>query len=420
MTTYYIDPSLPANGDGSYLNPFNSWGWVTFASGNIYLQKTDTTYHGKLTISVIDVLIGAYGDGSLPKINGAGYDRCVNIVTGGESVVLQYLELYGPNSGITRRCISFVGDNHVFEYLDIHDPIATTTDVDAIAGVGNGITIKNSIIYSIPSDGIWIQGKNTTIIDNDISNVATDGRLSGDCIQLYGDSTLGCGGSYIARNRIDHTSAACKQGILVQDISTGVGCIIEDNTITGPSSSNYTNVLIEIPGAIVRRNRISGGGYGVIAQSVSGRGHYCMVNSNIITGGLVAGICQKADTQGIKSVNNTVVECDFGILIESRDAPVVNNILYDCNVGIKMYSGLGEDYNCYFANDADKVSSVGSAFGINSIAADPKLTTDYKTKQNSPCKSAGLNTDVLDFNGHIYGTPPTIGATEVGRFVLLT
>ena len=93
MTTYYINPSLSADGSGTLLDPWNTLNHVaiggsdTFSGGglgaekdnggDIILIKTDTEIRETLDIQyALNFRIGTYGDGEFPIINGS------DIVTG--------------------------------------------------------------------------------------------------------------------------------------------------------------------------------------------------------------------------------------------------------------------------------------------------------------------------------------------------
>ena len=93
MTTYYINPSLSADGSGTLLDPWNTLSHIaiggsnTFSGGglgaekdnggDIILIKTDTEIRETLDIQyALNFRIGVYGDGEFPIINGS------DIVTG--------------------------------------------------------------------------------------------------------------------------------------------------------------------------------------------------------------------------------------------------------------------------------------------------------------------------------------------------
>jgi hypothetical protein len=72
----YVDPSAAAPGNGSRESPYNAWSRVAFAPGTDYLQKRGTVARESVTISVSGaadspILLGAYGDGAPPVIQGS-------------------------------------------------------------------------------------------------------------------------------------------------------------------------------------------------------------------------------------------------------------------------------------------------------------------------------------------------------------
>lgn len=73
MATRYIDPSATVNGDGTLLNPFNSWSAVTWVSGDTYLQKAGTVAHEQVSVGIsgtasAHVNISRYGSGPNPIV----------------------------------------------------------------------------------------------------------------------------------------------------------------------------------------------------------------------------------------------------------------------------------------------------------------------------------------------------------------
>jgi len=81
MATFYIDPTLSTNGDGSSGTPFNAWASVTWSAGSSYLQKAGTSSAETITPSASGtalsrITIGRYGIGSNPKV-GIGQTRGV-------------------------------------------------------------------------------------------------------------------------------------------------------------------------------------------------------------------------------------------------------------------------------------------------------------------------------------------------------
>lgn len=418
MSTIYIDPSAAVDGAGSEVSPYNTWAGKTLSSDNTYAQKRGTTYAGKLSVTNARVTLTSYGTGAKPKINAAGFDRCIAIgsVAG---IVVDGFDLYGADTGTTRRGISYAGSGHTIRNCDIHDLVATTSDVDGIAGVGDGVLIENNNIYNIPSDGIWVQGR-TTIRNNRVVNVATDGRLTGDCIQVFGDVTTGCGGSVIEYNYLDHSSVACKQGILVQDTGTGSGCRIRGNIVLGPVDVNWAPILVQVPNTLVIGNRTYGGAFGIIAEGDRtggfGSGANCFVAGNVVEGTQNTGVFQATTCTGMQILNNTIVDCPNGIYADTDTTLVAkNNIITGCTVGVLHENGATENYNCFYDNATNKSSLGGGAvsLGAQSITTNPLLDANYRIGPTSPCYGTGTYiAGVRDFSGRKLKRTPDIGAKQ--------
>ncbi len=415
---FYVDPSASTDGDGSLATPYNTWSGKTLTANTTWAQKCGTTYAGKLTVTNAGVSLVTYGTGGKPKVNASGFDRCIAIgnVVG---VTIDGYELTGVDTGATRRAISYTGSGHRILNCKIHDLTATTSDVDGIAGVGDDVLISDNDIYNIPSDGIWVQGR-TTIRRNRIWNVATDGRLTGDCIQVFGDVTTGCGGSVIEYNYLDHTSVACKQGIIVQDTGTGSGCRIIGNTILGPADANFSPILVQVPHASVIGNRTEGGAFGIIAEGGRtggyGSGANCFVSGNVVEGAQNTGVFQATTCTGMQILNNTIVDCPNGIYADTDTTLVAkNNIITGCTVGMSQENGATENYNCFYGNTTNKSTLGGGAvsLGAQSITSDPLLDASYRIGTDSPCYGAGTYiAGARDFSGRKLKRSPDIGAHQ--------
>lgn len=78
VTTYYVDPTVSAGGDGSIGTPFNTWAAldtaVTAAAGDIYLQKSGTTARENIVSAVVganNIRLSTYGGSDYATITGA-------------------------------------------------------------------------------------------------------------------------------------------------------------------------------------------------------------------------------------------------------------------------------------------------------------------------------------------------------------
>lgn len=94
MATIYIDPSASTNGNGSFATPYNTWASVTWTTSNSYLQKAGTKWtaptrttgsrQNGITVNAggtatAPLIIGSYGEGAKPIIDGNGRHFAVYI-----------------------------------------------------------------------------------------------------------------------------------------------------------------------------------------------------------------------------------------------------------------------------------------------------------------------------------------------------
>ena len=71
----YIDPGAAVGGDGSRDHPFDSWKFGPIQAGTTYLQRAGTSYAGNVYVdrqasAAAPIVLGAYGDGAAPIIDG--------------------------------------------------------------------------------------------------------------------------------------------------------------------------------------------------------------------------------------------------------------------------------------------------------------------------------------------------------------
>lgn len=426
MATIYIDPSAAVNGTGTLASPFNTWASVSWVAGNAYLQKADTEWNGKVAVSTggsgedSRVTLGAYGSGNKPRINGAGFDRCIAVAFGQHYVTIQDLELFGPDTG-TRRCVSIGSTNAAVsnfctvQRCKVHHPVASASaDSNGISGFGSNVLIQDNEIYGIPTDGIWFSGPNAQVLRNKIYDVGLDGRLAGDCIQIYGDATLGCGNAQVKGNYCDHRVGSFKQCIIVQDQGTGTGGEVSGNTCLMADYDGVTNnnaIFTEVTGILVRKNKIIGGRYGVFLNK---GGSFAIAN---LIQNADYGVSQTPSATGGVINNNTIASCKFGIYADTDvTVQAKNNLLYRCGVGVSMETGAGEGNNCYYGNTTDRALLGGASSWGTSLFVDPLLSAAYRPLAGSPLISAGIFTEVTqDKNSSTFWTTPTIGAYEYVR-----
>jgi hypothetical protein len=433
MATYIVNPTAASNGTGSLVDPKNTYTGITTSPGDTILQVAGTTWNGRYTVSTggssesTRVTLGVCEpqtgvqilDGSRrAAINAAGQDRGIAVAAGQHYVTIWGLEVYGPDTG-NRRCISFGSSSSnvcnfvTIKHCDLHDPVATSNDSNAIWGAGSDTVIENNIIHDIATDAVWLQGFRARVDSNWIWNVGTDGRQAGDCVQIFGDSTLGSAGAIVRNNYLDHSNGSFKQCIIVQTSGSDVGAVIAGNVclMADYDGNDNNNIFVDIGNARVVGNVIRGGRYGVFVDANNAR----------IMGNVVYrpdyGIVQGSALTGARVYLNTVLECGVYGLYADEDTSfnAQNNIIANCAIGIGHENGATEDYNCFFGNGTNKVSLGGGAvsLGANDITSDPLLTSDYRLTESSPCRGEGV---YIPEARHFGGTRLSVVAPDIGAY----
>ena len=218
--TFYIDCSAPTNGNGSQSNPWNNLTTVnnnSFAAGASILFKRGTTCSGQLAPQGSGTngspnLIGAYGSGSLPIINGGTNDSTIRLynqeyweienleVVGGKtfgilvdgdgSTILDHFrvtdtvvrDVYGGNMNVKSTGLVVFGFDFGQQFNDVTIDGVTAYNSDMWAGIivsGKGykwqptrstnITIRNSIVHDVYGDGIIVFSSNDVLIENNVA-----------------------------------------------------------------------------------------------------------------------------------------------------------------------------------------------------------------------------------------------------------
>ena len=198
--TYFIDPSVATNGDGSRTSPYKSWSNVTFTAGKNYLQKrgTEDTITARVSINNLDnIIIGAYGNNfDRPKIKGWNLTGSSNGAMGlsGNNNIIRDLDIDAKLS--TSGIYSGGGNNNQIDNCRIQNSEWGLRTMNA----ATGFKILNSEIAYTGDDGHYSQNRNSLeIAFNYIHNVnqhwnensywyagKTEALAAGDGIQLNG------------------------------------------------------------------------------------------------------------------------------------------------------------------------------------------------------------------------------------------
>ncbi len=154
--TYFIDPSVATNGNGSKESPYKNWSNVTMASNRNYLQKrgTEATVSARVNINNLNnVTIGAYGSSDTrPKIIG--------------------WNINGSSNG----AMGLSGNNNTIRDLDI-DARQSTSGI--YIGASTNATIDNCRIQNSEwAIRTMVSGDGTKIINSEIAYTGDDGHYN--------------------------------------------------------------------------------------------------------------------------------------------------------------------------------------------------------------------------------------------------
>lgn len=417
MATIYVNPTASGTGSGTIGDPYSSWASVTWVAGNTYLQASGTTYSGVILVNVTGtqaapIIVGSYdastglrttGGSGRARINGDNTRLTVRSGGAVHWVTFDNLEIFGTTGTSGQNGIaiylgsseSSVSNDCTVSNCWIHDVtglLSPGTDSDGIMAFGSRNKIVNNIIEDISCDGIWGQGNNFYIMGNTIRRVSVE-NTRGDCVQLYGTTTLRNDGAYVAFNDLDHNNKESKQCIISGDATYSSNALIEYNVCrmaTYAGSIATSCIMAEGPNSIVRGNVCQGGYLGVYLTSSNS-----VACGNVVTGA-VLGIQQGPSATGGKIYNNVVSECSGSGIYSETDTTVAvkNNIVTRCDRGVSLAGGAAEDYNCFDGNSSDRwlLSGVAS-WGANDLFINPMnyMSDDFRLRYDvtSPLMNGG-------------------------------
>ena len=347
----------------------------------------------------------------------------------------------------------------------------------------SGIIIDNSVSYN-NNYGIVLFNYSTSLVHgNEVLFTGTYPLLPGICYSMlinnnFNDGTfvtidsnvvsyssnagiavMNSYKSIITNNKVDHTNISRLDGGGIYIANTN-NSTLSGNVLTGGTGAGIylddwsANNLIEL-------NTVKGGLYGVELSNGSKNN---VISRNVLTGPFTAawepgvvmlsnsltnnicyniidgfdksahGIVSDAYTNNLNNVyNNLIMNCNVGLKDHANTSyaynNVENNIFYNNTSHINTWSSniVAVDYNLYFGTGnwswegAPVVTfslwKEASSFDANSLNADPIFTspTDFHLKLGSPAIGAGIGVEMtVDFDGNIPNDPPSIGAYDYG------
>ncbi len=198
----YVDPTAGVGGKGTIASPYNSWSQVSFAAGNVYLQKAGTVYQGSVQVTIAatksaPIVLSAYGTGAAPiiqgsvNLDGASFVRVAGFTIKGAATAGVILQNGASNNEIGNNAISGSGmgiwiGNGAGGSNSIHNNVISGNSSFGIAvsqianAVGSETTISNNLIIGNGSHGIELNGNDFIVSRNVVSdNGLLDSGASG-------------------------------------------------------------------------------------------------------------------------------------------------------------------------------------------------------------------------------------------------
>lgn len=205
--TFYVDPSAPEIGDGSFERPFQGWVGVSIKGGNTYLQRRGTTFTGTVGVltygaSGLKIRLGSYGEGPPPVIDGEillqttghiiiedfevrdSIGSGVQILTGCHHVELRRVRVYHCAGGVA--IADDAGGSNLIEECTIYENDATGIAImGGNTGPGSETIIRNNTIYRNGLHGVQIKGNYYILEGNEIHNNGLGGIPGTSAVHLY-------------------------------------------------------------------------------------------------------------------------------------------------------------------------------------------------------------------------------------------
>lgn len=398
----FIDPSATAPGSGqSPSDPMNSWDNVALQSGKAYLQKCGTeAILEKRLVTPSNILLGAYGKGSRPRIQVTERlegDRAA-IEAGSTQVTIRDLHIEAPSLSSVIK----LGASQTIVYN-----CELAYSHWGMRGYGDHYTIHHNIIREIRDDGLFLQNASEIELGwNYIFRVNTNWKdpytpqtiAGGDSVQLER-----CHNVSIHNNVFDRTSSGNKF-CLISNNGTG-RIVIENNFIAGPRADGDGGASVYFgpgqSGFVVKNNHIERSVHALYSH-----------------------------VEGLVVANNIFTDCGGGIWNGTENNTIEHNTFHNIHATLVKDGGIMR--NNIFDNRHDGTNTISriqgmthnlftrESFGDSSnFVGDPAFVNagrgNFRLQQESAAIDRGQPTDLhtdADGNTRIRGDAPDVGAYE--------
>jgi parallel beta-helix repeat protein len=371
MTTYYIDPSAAVNGSGTAASPFNSWGSVTWAAGNTYLQKRNTTYIGTVTV-------GASGTSATAQIWLGSYYNS----DGSDDTTQPLPKIVASGNGISVTFRNWVN----VQNLDVTSTGASTSGI-ALAAT-NDCTVKNNNVTAV-ANGIQVSAASFSAANRASRRNLVDSNTITQTGTTAGNAAININGQY----------GATDQGVYdVQYLTVTNNVITQANYGIYGVSGGATAASSEINHIYI--------GYNTISNCRSAGGIYITPAANQAANFSTA----NAQCRDIQVVGNKITNCQNTCMsITSIGGFAAYNVCRDANT---QYSGttgnmqfIVQGYSIY-----NNVSFNASTSGADGVGIFLDINTAFTEK-----KTGSSQVDI--YSNQVYGCHGSSSNSTLGNYV---
>ena len=314
-TVIYIDPTAAAGGNGSSTNPYKNWSFA-LQPGVTYLQRAGTTFTGVIQVNTVasaaaPTLIGAYGTGSAPVINGSvdfsgasdvefggfqmtnGGGASIIIQLGSSNILVANNVVVGSKEGIwignNAGSGNSVQDNTVIGSAGAGILIDSTS-----SGAADETQISNNVVVGSGADGIEVSSNYVMITDNTVAYSGLTTPATSGIHVFTSSATQGTGDhNTIAGNVVGYSQDHTMQdgnGILL-DQWTGNN-VVSDNFALGNDGAGialYDSSANFISDNVTGADGVnSGGSHSILAELIVNES-LGLTKGNVITGNTFLG-----------------------------------------------------------------------------------------------------------------------------------
>ncbi|MGJ7918797.1 right-handed parallel beta-helix repeat-containing protein [Massilia sp. LXY-6] len=334
MATYYIDPSAssPGPGNGTLASPFKAWTSVTWAPGNIYLQKRGTSYRGVFQLSASGTASQRITIGAYYRANGSddpSRPKPIIVLPGAPTT---------PANGASIAVFNQERDFVTYRNLDIRNTALPEASDVAIIWLGNNCVFENNKLSSNCA-GVYIFGKQHVTVSGCVLDVVRNSpAYANHGILVAGSGTID--DTRLLNNTIRHRGGgnASSHGIRCETYSSSA--FLTNLTIHG-------NRVSPPPGITYNPNRGAIGIYLV-------QGAAATVDRNTVTGMLV-GIFLNSGDHSYVGNNNCSTNMNFGIHVTglAKSFLIESNVCnYNGGTASPTYYGRGIELTSTAGQDA--------------------------------------------------------------------